>query len=845
MINQQVQWLFKMAWRDSRRSRYRLFLFISSIILGVAALVAIQTFSENLQQGIDAQAKTIIGADLALQANRPFSDEMTELMDSLGGEQSHEISFASMVYFLRSEGTRLVQVRALEGAFPYYGDIETKPEMASRTFQKAKKALVDKTLLLQFESNPGDSIRVGALSFVITGSILKVPGQTGITATAAPPVYISMDFLKQTGLVKKGSRIRHSRYFKFKNDHDINQILEGIKDQLELENINYSTVETTKEDLGQSFHNLTKFLSLVSFAALLLGCIGVASSVHIYVKEKLNIIAVLRCVGATGKQTFWIYLIQILTMGVFGSILGVTIGSTLQLVLPVIFSDFLPMEVSLSVSWPAIFSGVLIGTVVSLLFALLPLLGVRKVSPFRVLRVGFERESKPDWTIWLVGSCIFGSIVIFSYLQGIGGWLEALYFTLGLALAFGFLGLLAKLVMWLLRKLALRNWNYLVRQSLANLYRPMNQTLILIVSIGLGTALIATMYFIQQLLLTQVSFSSRGDQPNMVLFDIQTEQTNDIRQLAVDYELPIIQEVPVVTVQLGEINGHTKVEASNDSTINYPSWAYNREYRVTYRNHLIDSEQLVDGIWDSVGQTTRDTVFISMEEGFAKRMNLEVGDKLLFNVQGAPIRVVLGSLRKIEWNRVQTNFLVVFPTGILEEAPQFHVLMTKVDSEQKSAQFQRAVVRKFPNISIIDLNLILKTVNNILDKVAFVIRFMAMFSIMTGLIVFISSIVISKFQRIKESVLLRTLGAQRKQIVIINALEYFFLGSLASTAGMVLSLIFTWILAYYNFDSTFVPKPWPLVWLYLLITGITVLIGILNSREVLNKPPLEVLRSEN
>ncbi len=844
MFRYELEWVIKMAWRDSRRNRSRLFLFVSSIILGVAALVAIQTFSENLQQDINSQAKTIIGADLAIQSNRSFSDDIKELMDSLGGEQSREIRFASMVFFPRSQGTRLVQIRALEGDFPYYGGIETKPQKASRIFQEAKNALVDQTLLLQFETGPGDSVRIGSLSFNISGSLLNVPGQTNLTATAAPPVYIPMDFLEQTGLVKKGSLIRYTRYFKFERDYDLDQTVETIAERLELDNINYSTVETTKEDLGKSFQNLTEFLSFVSFAALLLGCIGVASSVHIYVKEKLTTIAVLRCVGATGNQAFWIYLFQILTMGVFGSILGAAGGSALQLVLPVIFSDFLPLEVSLSVSWAAIFSGVLIGTVISLLFALLPLLGVRKISPFSVLRVGFEKNSGQDWTVWLVCLFIFIFIMVFSYLQGIGGWLEALFFTLGLAAAFGFLGLLAMLVMWLVRKFTPQNWNYLVRQGLANLHRPMNQTLILIVSIGLGTALIATMYFIQQLLLSQVSFSSRGDQPNMVLFDIQTEQTKDIRQLAIDHELPIIQEVPVVTIKLMEINGYNKLDASEDSTLNHPGWAYNREYRVTYRDHLIDSEKLVEGTWDRPAPTATDTIYISMDEGFANRINVAIGDELLFDVQGALVRTVLGSLREIQWNRVQTNFLVLFPTGILEKAPQFHVLMTKVDSEQRSAAFQQAVVRQFPNISVIDLTLILKTINSMLDKVAFVIRFMALFSIITGLIVFISSVMISKFQRIKESVLLRTLGAQRKQIVVINALEYFFLGSLASTAGMILSLISTWILAYYNFDSTFIPKPWPLVWLYLLITGITVVIGILNSREVLNKPPLEVLRLE-
>lgn len=842
MSTNQLSWLFNMAWRDSRKSRSRLFLFVSSIILGVAALVAIETFSENLQDDINGQAKTMIGADLALESNRPFTTEIEEIIDSLGGDQSREISFASMVYFNKSEGTRLVQIRALEGGFPYYGIIETSPVKAAEVFRNRQSALVDQTLLLQFESEPGDSIRVGALEFDIAGSLSKVPGQTGITATAAPPVYIPMSFLESTGLIKKGSRIKYYRYLKFEDARNIEQLVEHIEERMDLEDIDIETVQSTKEDLGESFSNLTEFLSFVSFAALLLGCIGVASSVHIYVKEKLSTIAILRCVGATGNQAFGIYLIQILTMGTLGSLVGAAAGSGLQLVLPLIFSDFLPLEVSLGISWKAIFTGILIGITISLLFALLPLIGIQKVSPFRVLRISFEPSIKINWKHVLVGSGIFAFIYLFSYTHGMGTWLEALLFTCGLLAAFAFLGLLAKLVVWLLRRFTPHRWNYLIRQSLANLHRPMNQTMILIVSIGLGTALIGTMYFLQQLLLSQVSFSSRGDQPNMVLFDIQTEQKDEIRQLTLNHQLPVIQEVPIVTIQLTEINGVNKNIAAKDSTINHPNWAFNREYRVTYRDNLIDSETLVEGSLKPYSGT--DTIFVSMDNGFAERIGVEIGDELLFNVQGAPIKTILGSTREIEWNRVQTNFILIFPNGVLEKAPQFHVLMTKVPSEQASADFQRSVVKQFPNISVIDLTLILKTVNSILDKVAFVIRFMALFSIVTGMIVFISSVIISKFQRVRESVLLRTLGAQRKQVVTINALEYFFLGSLASMAGIILSLVVTWLLAYYNFDSTFVPKPWPLLWLYLSITSITVLIGIINSNDVVNKAPLEVLRAE-
>jgi putative ABC transport system permease protein len=367
----------------------------------------------------------MIGADLMLESNRPFTPEVLDLMDSLGGDQSREISFASMVYFPETEGTRLVQIRALEGKFPYYGKVETSPSPAGANFQGSKLALADQTLLLQFDSAPGDLIQVGATTFKIAGSLLKVPGQSGIAATAAPPVYIPMSYLEQTGLIKKGSRIRYKRYFKFENNRDIEKLVTSVEERLDIEDIDFETVESTKEDLGEDFQNLTEFLSFVSFTALLLGCIGVASSVHIYVKEKLNTIAVLRCVGATGNQAFGIYLIQILVMGALGAVIGAAGGSFLQLVLPLIFSDFLPLDVSLSISWKAIFTGLIIGVTISLLFALLPLVGVRKVSPFRVLRISFEKSSPVTWPHVLVAATIFIFIYFFSYLQGIGGWLEA------------------------------------------------------------------------------------------------------------------------------------------------------------------------------------------------------------------------------------------------------------------------------------------------------------------------------------------------------------------------------------------------------------------------------------
>ncbi|WP_026462125.1 ABC transporter permease [Adhaeribacter aquaticus] len=839
-----LSWLFKMAWRDSRRNRSRLFLFISSIILGIAALVAIYSFGYNLRQDIDNQAKSLLGADLAIYSNQAIKPEAKPLLDSIGPTKSEERSFASMVYFIKNQGTRLVQIRALSGAYPYYGGIETTPVQAAQNFRRHQNALVDKTLMLQYNAQIGDSIKVGELTFKIAGILNKAPDQSGLSATVAPAVYIPLQYLDQTGLTKKGSRINYKFYYQLDAGTNIKKLVKQLDARLEREGFSYETIESKKENTGKSFEDLTRFLTLVGFIALLLGCIGVASAIHIYVREKLPSIAVLRCLGVKASQTFLIYLIQILGIGLIGSIIGAALGTVVQRVLPIVLQDFLPIQITMATSWYAIMQGIALGVLISLLFALLPLVSVRNISPLNTLRISYEEtSSRQDPLKWAIFVLIFLFILGFSWIQ-METWLQAVWFTGGVVLAFLFLAGVAYALMWAVKKFFPSSWSYLWRQGIANLHRPNNQTLILIVAIGLGTAFICTLYSIQNILVNQVSLSAGKNQPNMVLFDIQSTQKEQIVALTRKNQLPILQQVPVVTMRLEEINGRNGTQILQDTASEISKRAFTREYRVTYRDTLTDSEKITAGKWRGTVTTSSDTVYISLDEGFAHRIHVKVGDQLLFNVQGALIKTVVGSFRKIEWRRVQTNFLVIFPAGVLEEAPQFHVLMTRVPTNQASARFQQALVQGFPNISVIDLGLILSTLDEILKKIAFIIRFMAGFSISTGLVVLIASVLISKYQRIQESVLLRTLGANRRQIFAITTLEYFFLGALAAGTGILIAVAASWALAKYIFEAPFTPSWVPTFVLFGVVTSLTIIIGLINSRGILNRPPLEILRSE-
>ncbi len=835
-------WPWLMAWRDARNSKSKLLLFILAIALGIAALVGITSFRENLLEEINNQAKTLLGADVSVRGSQLMPDSLLAAHSRFAADMSRESYFASMAFFPRTDGTRLTQIRALSGNYPYYGAIETVPAEASRNFLNGQNALVDEKLMIQYNVELGDSVKVGNVLFNIVGKLRKIPGQTNVTTTAAPVVYIPFDYLEQTGLIKKGSRINYLHYYIFKEglaSADTTQAWDELREFTDKRGYDVDTVEDEKRQTSRSFKDLTDFLELVAFVALLLGCIGVASSIYVYTKEKTGIVATLRCLGIKSSQAITIFLIQVSIFGLIGSILGGALGVSVQLFLPELLQDFIPISFTTTISWTSVFTGIAIGVVVSVLFAMLSLVSLRLVSPLQAIRAETETSQKFDRLQGIIALGLFVFITLLVYMQ-IDDWLDSLIFTSGLIGALVILGLIGFGLRWAIRRSLSPNVSFAWRQGLSNLYRPHNQTTILIITLGLGTSFIATVLFVQNMLIERVSISGAGDRPNTVLFDIQTPQKDEVKELTLDYDLPILQEVPIVTMRLEEVNGMTHEESEADTTVHRRDWVYNREYRVTYRDSLIDSESITEGEW--IGQVQGDSIPISISAGYADNLEVKLGDKILWNVQGALVETYVASFRDIDWRRVQTNFLVLFPKGVLEDAPQFHVLITKIDNTETSARYQQAVVRNYPNISIIDLELVLKTLDEILGKVAFIIRFMAFFSIGTGIIMLISSIVLSRFQRMKENVLLRTLGASRIQLWKVTIAEYFFLGILGAVTGILIAVIFSIVLAQYVFELTFFPNLLQALYIILAVTGVTVFIGLINNQSVISRSPLEVLR---
>lgn len=843
-----------MAWRDSRRNRARLLLFISAIVAGIAALTAVRSFSENLNHDIDREAKTLLGADLLVDGNLPAPDSLLAPFRVPGGAEARIVNFTSMVRFPKNDGTRLALVRVIEGGFPFFGKWKSDPVDSWQTFRTGKTALVDHMMMLQFGIQPGDSIQIGRVMFKVEGDLLSSPGRAGIASSIAPVVFIPMQWLDSTGLVQKGSRVQYHYFFKMPDGTDVEKLADANEERLEAAKLDSDTVESRKRGIGRAFGNMGTFLNLVGFIALLLGCIGVAGAVHIYIKDKLPTVAILRCLGASGRKAFFVYLAQVAGIGLLGAVAGAAVGSVLQKVLPMVMKDLLPIEnISTDISWSAAGQGVLLGLSVAVLFALLPLSGILSTSPLRTLRAGFDQSEEATsrqqrWMRWGIYTLLAVAIFTFTWTI-IRDWKETLWFMGGVGAAFLLLWGVALGLTFSMRRFFPKGWSFVWRQGIANLFRPENQTVLLVVTVGLGTMLLSTLFLIQNLLLKQVSFSASDSQPNMVLFDIQTDQKQAVADLVKNSGMPLLQQVPVVTMRAETINGQTKMQAEADTLepekrrVN--GWVWDHEFRVTFRDTLTESEEIIAGTWESTRPAgATGPVKISISENLKQDMLLDIGSRVVFNVQGARLECEVGSIRKVNFGRIQPVFQVVFPTGVLEDAPQFHVVVSRVSNAEQSAKFQAAIVRDFPNVSAIDATQILKSVDEVLRKVSFVIRFMAMFSILTGLLVLLSSIYQGKYARMRESVLLRTLGASRRQILSINALEYFLLGSLACLGGLLLSVGGAWALSKFAFEMPFEPDWSPLALTFLVITTLTVLIGLFNSREVVNRPPLEVLRAE-
>ncbi|MEX2462771.1 MAG: FtsX-like permease family protein [Balneolaceae bacterium] len=836
---------WKLAFRDAKPQWRSLLLYTSSVIAGVAALVAILSFRNDVLLTVDDQSRELLGADIELRSSQPFTEPIISFIDSIGGSTAEAVEFNSMVLFKNSGANRLSQIRAIEGSFPIYGSITTDPADAASRYQDEAFALVEQTAMNQFGASVGDSIRVGNIDLVIGGALINVPGEAAAFSLIGPRIYIDRALLDGSGLLDRGSRVTYKHYFEINSPEEISSIVESLRPISRENRVRFETVESRKEDFEEVIDNLTKFLGLIGFIALLLGGLGVASAIYVYIKRKTAMVATLRCLGMTKEMILAAFAIQVAALGLFGALIGTGLGVFLQLYLPGLFTDLLPFEIVQSLSFQAISLGLFTGVLISILFSMLPLAAISTISPLLTLR---NSDFSPISTLSKkvkIGTAVISFVVIILIVGLLtGSFVAAAIFTLSLLFFIFLLWFVANILMSAVKNLRLKSFTYVLRQGMANLFRPNNQTSMLITTLGMGMLLIGTLYLSQDMLLQRIDFQLGDDTPDLVFYDIQSDQNSGLVERIENSGGTILQNVPIVSMRLSDRKGVPVQEVREDTTLHIGGWVLSREYRVTYRDHITESETILEGEWVPEADGLNSVIPISVTSQIVDELQVEVGDSLGFDVQGVRVQTVIASVREVDFQRAEPNFFVLFPVGVLEQAPQFYAATVSAGTNETSLAIQQAVVTEFPNISAIDISVALQSVREFLDKIALAIQFMALFSILTGFIVLASSITISRRQRTRESVLLRTLGAKKSQIGSIQTIEYALLGLLASWTGLLLAVVASWGLATFYFDLLFVPDFLTLSLITLLIMFTAIIIGWSGSRHIFKHSPLEILRLE-
>ena len=833
-------WTWRMAWRDSRTQRGRLAIFSLAIVSGVAALVAIHALKASVQTGLETQAKALLGSDLQISSRQPMTADARATLAARARRMSHETSFSSMLYFPTADAARLVQVRGIDGEYPYYGPVASTPPDAWLRLRSEPGILLEPALLDQFKAKLGDRVKLGSIELPILGVVTKPPPRSSRFSGFAPEVYLRRADLERTGLLGATSLAFHHLHLELPANADPQKIKRAIRAEFPDTAWRLETPDDRRETLGDALENFQQFLGILALVALVLGAIGVAGAVHAHVSRRVPTVAILRCLGCPGGLAFAIYLAQAIALGALGTGLGAALGVALHAGVLAGFRESLPIAVDSALEWRVVAQTSAVGFAVCSGFALLPLLRVRRVSPAATLRAEAALDGvgalRRTWLVYLLLAGLLGLVALLNA----SDWKRALGMVAGLGIAFGALVGVARGLIVAARRIVRPGWPYLLRQGISNLHRPQNQTLLFLLSLGLGTFLLVTLLLAGKLLTQRLTLAQFAESPNLYLVDVQPDQIAGVSAVLRDLHLPLLEDSPMVTMRIQAVRGVPVRELEKRGDI--PKWVLQREFRSSYRDRLNATEQLIAGEWRARSTHPDDPVPLSLEEKIAADLRVHLGDELLLDVQGVPIRARVTSLRRVDWSRFNLNFFMVFPPGVLEAAPGFHVITTRVPPGTTSGELQRTLVQQFPNVSAIDLTSILETVRGILEKISRVISVLAGFTVLASLPILVGTLLNGRDQRLRESVLLRTLGASAKQVRTILIVEYATLGALSALAGLLLASAANTALALLIFKASPWPDPRLLASAFAASTGLAMLGGLALSRGVCRHPPLEILR---
>lgn len=832
-----IRFVFRLAWRETRGAWRHFGYFFACITLGVSALVGVGSFADSLERTVARSAKSLMGGDVEIRSTLPLSVDATALVpEPRGGVEVTRVRELVAMAQAGAQQTQLVELKAVESGYPFYGELVTDPARALPTLIGDGRALVHESLLARLGLRVGDHLRVGASDLTISGVILKEPDRAVGVFSLGPRVLIAAADLDRTGLIRPGSRVRYRTLFRLPEGRDA----QVFRDRLALALPAAQRVATytqAQPGLRRFWDQLTMYLGLTGLVALMVGGIGVAVSVNAFVREKQSAIATMKALGAGWRVLLSAYLLQTALLGLGGSALGALLGSLVQPLLAPALTRLLPIELTLSFSPRAVLGGLAMGVAVTLLYALWPLLQIRRVPPALILRSEVEPRlhgRRP----WKAAVPIAAGLAALALWQA-GSWKIGALFAGGLAGALLLLALGARTVVALARRVHWRSPAW--RQAAANLHRPGSHAGPVLVSLGLAVTLIVSIALLERSLRSQLVDRSPGSTPAFFFIDVQPDQAEPFARLVEGHGATAAAELtPVVRSRLAAVNGAPI--AQTGKALREDAWYLTREYVLTWAKEPPGHNTVVAGRWWTPEEAAREPL-ISVEDEIARQLGVGLGDTLTFDVQGVPVSARVTSLRHVDWRRFTSNFFVIFSPGALEGAPTTFIATVRARPEREGA-LQSAVVAAFPNVTAIPIREVLERVTAVLDQIALAVRLVAAFSIGAGLIVMAGALAITRRQRLYQSVILKTIGATRGFVSRVFAIEYALLGAAAGVAGSALAAGLAWAVLRWAFDVPWQWAPATLVAGVLAATGLALVVGFLGTRRLLSRKPLGVLRGE-
>jgi putative ABC transport system permease protein len=906
----------QMAWRETRAAWRHFLYFFVCIALGVGALVGVALFSSNVERAVTREARGLMGGDLEIRLSRPMGGKGETVLRSLadrGISVLHVSELAGMAAVASGKPayrTQIVELKAVEEGYPFYGNLQVEPPRplmellsppASACLQPRTSnlepgpfrhpspvvrqahhpefnrgvtrhepchgAVVQQSLLIRLGLSVGDRFKVGETIFTITGVLRKEPDRVAGPFNLGPRVMVSREGLAAAELIKPGSRVRERYLVKLPPAMPVQPLLHELRGRLAGESARVTGYRDAQPQLKQFLDQLTRYLGLIGLTALFIGGIGVATTIHAFIREKLQTIAILKTVGAESGTVIGTYLLQALLLGTIGSAAGAALGAGLQYALPPLVTGLFGADLMAQLDFSGSFSlssilpllkGIALGILTTLLFTLWPLLGIRDVSPARIFRRDVQTlDAGRSWqqTIGLSDRVrLLAALGIAAGLAGLavwqaGNWRIGLLFIGALAAAVTLLTLAARLLVRTLAAIPVPR-SVAVRHAIGNLHRPGSQAIGVMVSVGIGVMVIVAVSLLERTLVDQVGESRPVDSPSFFFIDIQPDQKEALlRLLRERTHDPSPQTTPLVRSRLHAINGRPVAAAeeterpSDRQQDRRKNWYLTREYVLTFLQDLPKDNTVIKGEWWKPGQRFGKPL-VSIEEDAARNLGLDLGSTVEFEIQGATVSAEVSSIRKVEWGNFSTNFYMIFSPGVLDGAPFTYVATVRVPPEQE-VPLQQAVVAAFPNVTAINIGDVLDSFARILDRLALAIRAIAVFCILAGVLVMAAALAATRYRRLYESVVLKALGATRGLIAQSFAVEYALLGAAAGLIGTVLASLLSWaVLRFILEDVIWTLQPDVLASGFVLTVLLSLVVGFLSTFRILGQRPLAVLRHE-